>query len=114
MEQASGRKVYTVSELNREIKTVLEDVYPDIWVEGEISCLKTYSSGHTYFYLKDGESQISAVIFQGMGKAIKFKFEEGLKIIARGRVTAYPKRGDYQIIVSHAEPAGAGALQARF
>lgn len=114
MENAPGRKIYTVSELNTEIKTVLEDTYPDIWVEGEISGLKTYASGHTYFFLKDSNSQLSAVLFQGTGKYIKFSLEEGLKIIARGRVTAYPKRGDYQLIVNYAEPAGAGALQIAF
>ena len=114
MIREEGRKVYTVSELNREIKTVLEDTYPDIWVEGEVSGLKTYGSGHTYFYLKDGESQLPAVIFQGMGRSIKFELEDGLKVIVRGRVTAYPKRGDYQIIVNYAEPAGVGALQLAF
>jgi len=114
MPQSEGRKIYSVSELNREIKAVLEDTYPDIWVEAEISGLKTYSSGHTYFFLKDGDSQISAVIFRGAGDTIKFSFEEGLKVIVRGRVTAYPKRGDYQIIVKYAEPAGIGALQLAF
>lgn len=114
MQQNDGRLVYTVSKLNREIKSVLENSYPDIWVEGEISGLKTYASGHTYFFLKDNESQISAVLFQQMSGCIRFKLEEGLKVIMRGRVTAYPKRGDYQIVVGYAEPAGAGALKIAF
>jgi len=114
MDKYSGRKVYTVSELNREIKTVLEATYPDIWVEGEITGLKTYESGHTYFTLKDAESRVSAVIFSGVDKEIRFTPEEGQRIIARGRVSSYPKRGDYQLIVNYAEPAGIGALQAAF
>lgn len=109
-----GRKIYQVSELNNEIKTVLENTYPDIWLEGEIAGLKTYASGHTYFYLKDSESQIAAVLFQGAGRWIKFALADGQKVIMRGRVTAYPKRGDYQLIVSYAEPAGLGALQLAF
>ena len=109
-----GRKIYTVSELNREIKIVLEDTYPDIWVEGEISNFKTYSSGHMYFSMKDEESQVSAVIWQGIGRSFKFKPEDGLKIIARGRVSSYPKRGEYQFLISYIEPAGKGALQLAF
>jgi len=109
-----GRKIYTVSELNREIKTVLEDTYPDIWLEGEISNFKVYSSGHMYLSLKDAEGQISAVIFQGVNRFVRFKLEDGLKVVARGRVSAYPKRGDYQIIISYVEPAGKGALQFAF
>ena len=114
MIMTEGRKVYTVSELNREIKVVLEDTYPEIWVEGEISNFKTYSSGHMYFSLKDQEAQISAVIFQGVNRSFKFKLEDGLKVIARGRVTAYPKRGEYQIIINLIEPSGKGALQLAF
>lgn len=109
-----GRKIYTISELNREIKVVLEGTYPDIWLEGEISNFKAHSSGHMYFSLKDEESQISAVIWQGMCRSIKFSPENGLKVIARGRISGYPKRGEYQLIVSYMEPAGKGALQLAF
>ena len=112
--QDDGRKIYTVSELNREIKVVLEDTYPDIWLEGEISNFKTYSSGHMYFSLKDEESQISSVIWQGISRSFKFAPEDGLKVIARGKVSVYPKRGEYQFIVSYLEPAGKGALQLAF
>jgi exodeoxyribonuclease VII large subunit len=109
-----GRKIYTVSELNREIKVVLEDAYPEIWLEGEISNCRMYSSGHLYFSLKDAEAQISAVMFQGMARYLRFKLEDGLKVLARGRVSSYPKRGEYQIIVQYVEPAGRGALQMQF
>ena len=114
MERTEGRKIYTVSELSREIRAVLEDTYPEIWLEGEVSGLKKYASGHTYFSLKDAESQISAVLFQGMGRFIKFELEEGMSVIVRGRVTVYPKRGGYQILVNYAEPKGVGALQLAF
>jgi len=109
-----GRKIYTVSELNREIKVVLEDTYPDIWVEGEISNFKIYSSGHMYFSLKDEESQVSAVIWRGIDRSFKFKPEDGLKVIARGRISTFTKRGEYQLVVSYLEPAGIGALQLAF
>lgn len=109
-----NRKVYSVSELNRDIKAVLENSYPDVWVEGEVSNFKLYPSGHMYLSLKDAESQISAVIFQGVNRSFKFKLEDGLKVLARGQVSAYPKRGNYQLIISHLEPAGKGALQLAF
>lgn len=110
----SEKKIYTVTELNKDIKAILENSYPDIWVEGEISNFKLYSSGHMYFSLKDAESQLSAVIFQGVNRAFKFKPEDGLKVLARGQVSAYPKRGNYQLIISSLEPAGKGALQLAF
>lgn len=109
-----GKKIYTVSELNREIRAVLEDTYPLIWVEGELANVKTYPSGHTYCSLKDEDGQISAVLFQGYGKFIRFALENGLKVIARGKVSAYPKRGEYQFIITSVEPAGTGALHAAF
>lgn len=114
MDHLEGKKIYTVSELNREIKTILEDSYPDVWVEGEISNFRLYPSGHMYLSLKDAEGQISAVIFQGVNRAFKFKLEDGLKVIARGKVSTYLKRGEYQFIVSFIEPAGKGALQLAF
>jgi exodeoxyribonuclease VII large subunit len=109
-----GRKIYSVSELNREIKVVLENAYPQIWLEGEISNFRVYSSGHMYFSLKYEESQINAVMFQGLNRFLTFKLEDGLKVIVRGRVSAYPKRGDYQVIIDVVEPAGKGALQLAF
>lgn len=109
-----GRKIYTVSELNREIKSILEDSYPDIWLEGEISNYKTYPSGHSYFTLKDAESQIAAVLFQNVASTLRFQLEDGLKVCVRAKVSTYPKRGDYQLIIFFAEPSGKGALQLAF
>ncbi len=110
-ENIPGRKVYSVGELNREIKVILNDVYPDVWVKGEVSNFKTYPSGHLYFSLKDAEGQISAVIFSG---ARRFKLEDGLCVIAHGKIDVYPPRGNYQFIISEIEPAGKGALQLAF
>ncbi|MFC1501724.1 exodeoxyribonuclease VII large subunit [Elusimicrobiota bacterium] len=109
-----GRKIYSVSELNNEIKIVLEDTYPEIWVEGEISNFKMYPSGHMYFSLKDEESQVSSVIFQGFSRYLKFELEDGLKVIAKGKVSTYVRRGNYQFIINYVEPAGKGALQLAF
>jgi len=114
MNMNDGRKIYGITELNQEIKTVLENSYSDIWVQGEIAGLKIYASGHKYFFLKDNDSQISAVIFQGMCRYVKFSLEDGQKVLVRGRVTAYPKSGDYQIVVNFVEPAGLGGLQLAF
>jgi len=105
------RKIYTVGELNREIKVILNDVYPDVWVKGEVSNFKTYPSGHLYFSLKDSEGQVSAVIFGG---ASRFKLEDGLSVIARGKIDVYPPRGNYQFVITEIEPAGIGALQLAF
>lgn len=109
-----GRKIYTVSEINKEIKAVLEDAYPDVWVEGEVSNFKPHPSGHMYLSLKDSDSQISTVIFAGVNKSFKFKLEDGMKVIARGRVSTYTARGNYQLIVQYLEPSGKGALQLAF
>lgn len=106
-----GRKVYSVSELNNEIRLVMEDTWPDVWLEGEVSNFRAYPSGHWYFSLKDADGQISAVMFAGANKGITFAIENGVKIIVRGRVSAYPKRGEYQFIAQSAEPSGIGALQ---
>jgi exodeoxyribonuclease VII large subunit len=108
------RRVLTVSELNALARGLLEDAFPSVWVEGEISNLRRYPSGHTYFTLKDAASQVAAVLFRGSGPALRFRPEDGLKVLARGRVSLYEPRGSYQIIVEHLEPAGLGALQVAF
>jgi exodeoxyribonuclease VII large subunit len=105
------RRVYTVSELNALAHEVLEEAFPSIWVEGEISNLRKYPSGHTYFTLKDASAQISAVLFRGAAQSLPFRPEDGLKVLARGRVSLYEARGTFQIVVETLEPAGLGALQ---
>src|SRR4030066_2232591 len=108
------RYILTVSELTQEIKDILEDRFPDIWVEGEISNLRIPPSGHIYFTLKDDFSQIRAVLFKMQARNLRFVLEDGLHVICRGRVGLYEKRGDYQLILETIEPKGIGALQLAF
>lgn len=106
--------VYEVSELNKNIKRLLEEKFPFIWISGEISNFRKPSSGHCYFTLKDRTSQISAVLFRGQAAALKFKPEDGLSVIGLGRIGVYEPRGSYQIILEYMEPKGIGGLQIAF
>ena len=103
-------KIYSVTELNLEIKQILESM-PMVYVRGEISQPRCYDSGHLYFTLKDGTSEVSAVRFSHADRPLIFQAEHGLQVIATGRVSLYPKRGQYQLIVETLEPAGVGGLQ---
>jgi exodeoxyribonuclease VII large subunit len=109
---ADDRPVLTVSELNAMVGSLLEEALSEVWVEGEISNLRRYPSGHTYFTLKDDAAQIAAVLFRGSSLGLRFRPEDGQKVLARGRVGLYEPRGSFQIIVDRLEPAGLGALQA--
>src|SRR3989442_8291193 len=93
---------------------MLEKAFSSVWVEGEISNLRRYPSGHTYFTLKDAGAQLSAVLFRGAAQALPFRPEDGLKVLARGTISLYAPRGAFQIIVDALEPAGLGALQLAF
>jgi len=108
------RRIYTVSELSAEIREMLDRRFTDIWIEGEISNLKSSAAGHLYFTLKDDRAQIPAVCFKNAARLLRFKPENGKLFRARGRITAYEGRGEYQIIVEVLEPAGLGALQRAF
>jgi exodeoxyribonuclease VII large subunit len=108
---ASDRRVYTVSELNAQVHELLESSFPEVWVEGEVSNCKAYPSGHTYLSLKDEKGQVRAVLFKGASFGVKFKLQDGLKILARVRVTSYEPRGELQLIIQAAEPREKGALQ---
>jgi len=108
------RKIYTVSEITSEIKTLLEENFPFVWISGEISNLSTPVSGHLYFTLKDENAQIRAVMFRGQNKKLKFILEDGLSIIGLGRINLYESRGNYQILFEYIEPIGIGALQLGF
>ena len=112
--ESPTRAIFTVSELTREIKDLLEMTFSDLWVEGEISNLRVPPSGHTYFTLKDDLSQIRAVLFKGQARHLRFNPEDGLQVICRGRVSLYEKRGEYQLILEAMEPKGIGALQLAF
>ncbi len=109
------KEILTVSQLNENIKAILEESFGTLWVEGEVSNLRRPQSGHVYFTLKDDKSQIRAVYFRSFGaRAVRFDLEDGMKIICRARLTAYVPRGEYQLIVETVEPQGTGALQKAF
>ncbi|MES2769408.1 MAG: exodeoxyribonuclease VII large subunit [Bdellovibrionota bacterium] len=114
VEETEESKVYSVNELNRAIKDQLEGEFPMIWIKGEISNFKPHSSGHFYFSLKDDKAQISAVMFKGFNRHVKFKPADGMEVLVRGKVTVYEPRGSYQIMCEVMEPVGAGALQIAF
>ena len=108
------RKIYSISELTAEIKTLLEDSFPFVWLFGEISNFRIPASGHYYFSLKDTASQINAVMFRGQQRQLKFEPEDGMSVTAMGRLGVYEPRGTYQIILEYLEPSGIGALQIAF
>ena len=107
------RFIYTVSQISNEIKSILEGSYPSVWLRGEISNYKLYGSGHAYFSLKDEEAQIKVVMFNAADTLV-FEPQEGMEVLIRGRVSSYPKRGDYQIIAGSIENFGCGDLSAAF
>ena len=104
----------TVSQLNRQAKTLLESHFDFIWVEGEVSNFVVPSSGHWYFSLKDGKAQVRCAMFNNRNQRLKFTPVNGDAVRLRCRVSLYEGRGEFQLIVEHLEPAGAGALQAAF
>ncbi len=108
------RKIYSVSELSGEIKNLLEKEYPDVWVTGEVSNFRGAASGHLYFTLKDAGAQLRAVCFRNQARYLKFKPQDGIAVIARGHLSVYEARGEYQLYVEYLEPAGLGALQLAF
>jgi exodeoxyribonuclease VII large subunit len=115
-ERATGDKsnVLTVSQVTTLIKAALEGSFPQVWVQGEISNAKLHSSGHFYFTLKDEGAQISGVMWRSRVSSLLFKPEDGMKVIARGSITVYPPRGNYQIDVAQLQPLGIGELQLAF
>lgn len=106
--------IYTVSELTQDIKLILENTIGSIWVEGEISNFTHHSSGHMYFSLKDENALICACLFRNVNQDIKFKLEDGLRVICFGSITVYGRRGQYQVVINKIEPKGIGALQLAF
>jgi exodeoxyribonuclease VII large subunit len=108
------RRIYSVSELSFEIREMLERRLTDIWVEGEISNFKVSTAGHLYFTLKDERAQLSAVCFRNTARLLRFRPENGKLFRARGRVSTYESRGEYQLVVEVLEPAGLGTLQLAF
>jgi exodeoxyribonuclease VII large subunit len=113
-EEEEQPRVYTVSELTRTVRGVLETEFDSVWVEGEISNLRIPASKHAYFVLKDEKSQVRCVMFRGSRSRMKYQPEDGDHVILFGRFTVYDQRGEYQIIVETLEPMGLGALQKAF
>ena len=111
------KEILTVSQLNNNIKFLLEETFDFLWVEGEVSNLRRPQSGHVYFTLKDDKSQINAVFFRQFGaykRQTNFELEEGLRVLCRARLNVYLPRGEYQLVVESVEPLGVGALQKAF
>ncbi len=112
--QQSFRPIYTISQLTAEIKNLLEKNFEYIWLEGEISNLRSPSSGHLYFTLKDEGAQVRGVMFKLQKRLLKFDPSDGLHVVCYGRLSVYEPRGEYQVLVDYMEPKGLGALQLAF
>lgn len=108
------RPVLTVSEITGQVKDLLEGTFSKVYVAGEISNAKVYPSGHWYFSLKDQNATLPCVCFKGANQYIKFKLEDGLQVIARGKLSVYPPRGAYQLVATRLEPVGIGEWQLAF
>lgn len=113
-EQAPARRIWRVADLVSAVRTTVERGYTDVWVEGEISNFRPSESGHLYFTLKDGDAQLRIVMFRSQARLLRFRPENGMQIIARGRITIYDARGELQLSAEFLEPVGAGALQLAF
>jgi exodeoxyribonuclease VII large subunit len=111
---APARDVYTVSRLNREVRSVLERALSVIWVEGELSNFSQPASGHWYFSLKDRGAQLRCAMFRMHNSLVGFTPRDGAHLLLRGRLSVYEARGEYQLIVEHLEEAGVGALKREF
>lgn len=112
-DEAEKRPV-SVSELTNSVRIALEGRFPSVWVEGEISNFKAHSSGHWYFTLKDEDAQLRAKCFRSANVRIRFRPQDGLHVRARGRLSVYAPRGEYELVVESLDPVGAGALRIAF
>jgi len=112
--QKPQRTVFTVSDLTANIRNILETAYAEVWVEAEISNCRLWNTGHLYFTLKDSAAQIKAVMFRSDVRTLKFKPEDGLHVVVRGRLSVYEPKGEYQLVCERMEPHGLGALQLAF
>src|SRR5438046_114800 len=111
---AATRRIWTPRELMSAVRTAVEREYGDVWVEGEISNFRPAESGHLYFTLKDEGAQLRVVMFRTQARLLRFRPENGMHALARGRVTVYESRGELQLSAEYLEPKGAGALQVAF
>src|SRR5947209_13987945 len=112
--QQATRRIWTVQDLVSAVRTQLEREYTDVWVQGEISNFRPAESGHLYFTLKDEGAQLRVVMFRTQARLLRFRPENGMHALARGRVTVYESRGELQLSADYLEPKGACALQVAF
>jgi exodeoxyribonuclease VII large subunit len=108
------RRVWKVSELTAQLRVEVERSFSDLWIEGEISDLRTAASGHLYFTLKDESAQLSVVMFRRQAALLRFRPEDGLHALLRGKLSVYEQRGSVQVIAEHLEVMGVGSLQLAF
>jgi exodeoxyribonuclease VII large subunit len=106
-----GVKILSVSELTQEVRGVLEEGFPCVWVAGEVSNVSRPSSGHLYLSLKDSQAQVRAVIFRSVALRLKFDLRDGQQVIVRGRLSVYAPQGVYQVVIEEIQPKGVGALE---
>ena len=111
---ANSSEIYSVSQLNDEVRELIEAHFQSVWVEGEISNLARPASGHIYFSLKDESAQVRCAMFRMSNRLLKFKPENGMQVLLRARVSLYEARGDYQLIADFMEEAGDGLLRKKF
>ena len=109
-----ARDVYTVSRLNLDARAILEEAFSTVWIEGEVSNLARPRSGHMYFTLKDENCQVRCAMFRMYNRALSFAPEDGVQVLAHAKVSLYPERGEFQLIVQYMEEAGEGALRRAF
>lgn len=107
-------EVFTVSRLNNEVRFLLEDTYPLVWVEGEISNFAAPNSGHWYFSLKDASAQVRCAMFRGSQRKLTFTPKDGSHVLIRARVSLYENRGEFQLIAEDMEERGEGKLRRAF
>ncbi|MBV9211573.1 MAG: exodeoxyribonuclease VII large subunit [Acidobacteria bacterium] len=108
------RRPLSVTELTMQVRSALESRFASVWVEGEISNFKAHASGHWYFTIRDETAQLRSTCFRGTNRAIRFRPADGLQVRARGRLTVYEPRGEYELMVEALDPVGAGALRVAF
>ena len=108
------RNIYSVSRLTREVKDLLEHSFPLLWIEGEISNFARPASGHWYFSLKDADGQVRCAMFRNKNMLSGLKPANGMQVLVRARVTMYPARGEFQLVIEQIEESGEGALRREF
>lgn len=108
---AGVRRVYSVTELTVGVRDLLEDKFYEVWVEGELSNCRLWNTGHLFFTLKDSGAQLRGFMFRSALRYLKFKPADGLHVVARGKLSVYEPKGEYQLVCEHLEPQGYGALQ---